>query len=63
MIRVFFLQFLKQQVNGVLEILVIFPCFACINQINQHGEILFFLRGFVPDISDQGCVIQFLSLW
>ena len=63
MIRVFFLRFVKQKVNGVREILVIFPCLACVNHINQHCEILFFLRGLIPDVGDKRRIIQLLGLW
>ena len=47
-----------KQINRIFEILIIFPCFTGIYQINQHGKILFLLRCFVPDICDQGCIIE-----
>lgn len=44
------------------EILIVLSGFACINQINQHGEILLLLRSFIPDISDQCRIIELFSL-
>ena len=61
-VRVLLFQLLKQQVNRIFEILIIFPCFTGIYQINQYGKILFLLRCFVPDICDQGCIIELFRL-
>ena len=63
MVWVLLLQLLKQQVNRIFEIFIIFPCFTGIHQINQHGKILFFLRCFVPDICDQCRVIELFSFY
>ena len=59
MVRVFFLQLLKEQINSIFEVFIVLSCFTCINHINQHGEILFFLRCFVPDVCNQCCIIEF----
>ena len=62
MVRVLCFQLLKQQIYGIFEILIVLSGFACINQINQHGEILLLLRSFIPDISDQCRIIELFSL-
>ena len=63
MVRVFFCQLVKQQVNGVLEILVIFPCLTCVNQVNQHCKVLFIFRRLIPYVGNQRRIIQFLCLY
>lgn len=62
MVRVFFLQLLKEQINSIFEVFIVLSCFTCINHINQHGKILFFLRCFVPDVCNQCCIIEFFCL-
>ena len=62
MVRLLFLQLRKKEVNWALVSLVVLPGFTGIDKIQQRYEILFFLRGLVPDVADQGGVVQPLRL-
>ena len=61
-VRLFFLQLCKKEVNGALVSLVVLPGFACVDKVKQRYEILFFLRGLVPDVPDERRVVQPLRL-
>lgn len=52
MLRVFFFQTFKHEVNRVLEVLVVLAGFRRIYHFKQRREVLFLVRGFVPDIAD-----------
>ena len=52
MLRVFFFQTFKHEVNRVLEILVVLAGFRRIYHFKQRREVLLVLRGFIPDIAD-----------
>ena len=56
MLRVFFFQTFKHEVNRVLEVLVVLAGFRRIYHFKQRREVLFFLRGFVPNVADKGAV-------
>ena len=58
MICIFFFQFFKKQIYSILEILIIFTGFRCINEFQQSAEILFFFRSFIPDVADQSAVVE-----
>ena len=62
MVRVFFLQLCKKEVNGALVFLVVLPGFAGIDKVQQRYEVLFFLRGLIPDVADQGRIIEAFRL-
>ena len=62
MIRVFFFQLCEKEVNGALVFLVVLPGFAGVDQVQQRYEVLFFLRGLVPDVADQGRIIEAFRL-
>ena len=49
-------QFLEQHIHGIFEVFIVFPGLAGIDEFQQCGEILFLLRGLVPDVADQGTV-------
>ena len=57
-----FFQISKKNVNRTLVVLVVFPGFTGIDKIQQCYEILFFLRGLVPDVADQSAVVQSFCL-
>lgn len=44
MVRVFFLQVRKKEVNGALVFLVVLPGFTGIDKIKQRYEVFFVLR-------------------
>ncbi len=56
MFRVFFLQPFKHEVNGGLKFRVVLAGFTGIYHFKQRREVLFFLRGFVPNVADKGTV-------
>ena len=56
MLRVFFLQPFKHEVNGALKFRVVLTGFTGVYHVKQRGKILFFLRGFIVDITDKGAV-------
>ena len=58
MLRVLFFQVFKHDVDRVLEFFIILADLHGIDKLNQGGEVLFFYRGFIVDISDQGTVEQ-----
>ena len=57
-IRLFPLQILKHQVNGIPEILVILACLHTADHINQRCEVAIFLQRFLPQIADQRGIEQ-----
>ena len=63
MLRVFFFQPFKHQVNGALKLRVVLAGFRRIYHFKQRGKVLFVLRGFVVDIADQGAVKKPFGLW
>ena len=63
MVRLLFFQLCKKEVNWALISLVVLPGFAGIDKIQQRYEILFLLRGLVPDVANQSGVIQPLRLY
>ena len=56
MIRLFCFQCIKHQVYGVFELLVILPDFHGVDELDKSGKGMFFHRGFIVDISDEGAV-------
>ena len=52
MLRVFFFQTFKHEVNRVLKVLVVLAGFRRIYHFKQRREVLLVLRGFIPDIAD-----------
>ena len=57
-IRLFPLQILKHQVNGIPEILVILARLHTADHINQRCEIAIFFQRFLPQIADQRRIEQ-----
>ena len=55
-------QFLKKLVHGILKFFVILTGFAGVDELQQRGEVLFLLRGFIPDVADQCAVEQAFGL-
>ena len=62
MLRLFLFQFLKQIIYGILKFFIILAGFAGVDKLQQRGEVLFFLRDFIPDVADQCTVEQAFSL-
>ena len=62
MFRLLLFQFFKKLVHGILKFLIILAGFAGVDELQQGGEVLLFLRGFIPDIADQCAVEQAFGL-
>ena len=62
MVRIFLLQCVKEQVNGVLKALVVLPHLHSVQHLYQCGKILFVGRGLVVDIADQRRIQKRLRL-
>ena len=56
MIGLFRFQCVKHQVHRILELLVVLPDFHRVDELDESGKVLFFHRGLVVDISDEGAV-------
>ena len=61
-VRFLFLQLLKEDIHRALVGLVIFPGFTGVDQVQEGNEVAFFLRSLIPDVADQGRIVQPLSL-
>ena len=57
-LRFLLFQFLKKFIHRILKFFVILTGFADVDELQQRGEVLFFLRGFIPDVADQCAVEQ-----
>ena len=57
-IRVFFFERIKEQIDGVLEIVVVLAHFHRVNHRHQRVEVLLMRRRFVEDIAHQRAVQQ-----
>ena len=58
MLRLLLFQFLKKLIYGIFEGFIILAGFAGVDELQQRGEVLLLLRGFIPDVSDQCAVEQ-----
>ena len=63
MLRVFFFQTFKHEVNGILKILVVLAGFRRIYHFKQRREVLFLVGGFVPDIADKRGVVELFRFY
>ena len=61
-VRLPFLQLRKEQVHRALISFVIFSGFTGIDKVQKCDEVLFFLRGLVPDVADQRGIIEAFRL-
>ena len=52
-VRLPVLQLRKKQVHRTLISLVVLSGFTGIDKVQKRDEVLFFLRGLVPDVADQ----------
>ena len=58
MFRLVLFQFFKKLVHRILKFFVILTGFACVDELQQRGEVLLLFRGFIPDVADQCAVEQ-----
>ena len=59
-VRLPFFQLRKEQVHRALISFVILSGFTGIDKVQKRDEVLFFLRGLVPDVADQRGLIEAL---
>ena len=57
MLRFLLFQFLKKLIHRILKLFVILTGFACVDELQQRGEVLLLLRGFIPDVANQ-CTVE-----
>ena len=57
-----FLQLRKEQVHRALIGFVVLSGFTGIDKVQKRDEVLFFLRGLVPDVADQCGIIEAFRL-
>ena len=57
MLRLLLFQFLKKLIYGIFEGFIILAGFAGIDKLQQRGEVLLLLRGFIPDVANQ-CTVE-----
>ena len=58
MFRLLLFQFIKKLIHRILKFFVILTGFACVDELQQRGEVLLLFRGFIPDVADQCTVKQ-----
>ena len=63
MLRVFFFQTFKHEVNRGLKFRVVLAGFRRIYHFKQRREVLLVLWGFIPDIADKGAVKEPFGLY
>ena len=56
--RLPFCQFLKHQIDGIFEVLVVLPHLHGVDHFDEGGEVLLLHRRFVVDIPDERRVKQ-----
>ena len=61
-VRVLLLQLGKEQVNGALKFLVVLSGLGCVDELQQREEVLFLRLRLVPDVPDEGGIVQALGL-
>ena len=57
MFRLLLFQFLKKLIHGILKFFIILAGFAGVDELQQRGEVLLLLRGFIPDVANQ-CTVE-----
>lgn len=60
-VRVLLLQLGEQQVHGGLELLVVLPRLAGVDEVQQGDEVALLRLRLVPDVPDEGRIVQALG--
>ena len=55
-------QFIEHEVNGIFEGLVILSGLRSVDQFEQGSEVFLVFGRFVPDVADEGCVVELFGL-
>ena len=62
MVRVALFQLIEHEVNGIFESLVILSGLRSVDQFEQGSEVFLVFRRFVPDIADEGGIVELFRL-
>ena len=62
MVRVLLLQLGEQDVHRALELLVVLPGLAGVDEVQQGDKVALLRLRLVPDVSDEGGIVQPLGL-
>ena len=62
-VRVLLFQLGEQQIHGGLKLLVVLPRLAGVDEVQQGDEVALLRLRLVPDVADEGGVVQALGLW
>ena len=61
-VRVLLLQLGEQQIHGRLKLLVVLPRLAGADEVQQGDEVALLRLRLVPDVPDEGGIVQALGL-
>ena len=61
-VRVFLFQLGEQDVHRALELLVVLPRLAGVDEVQQGDEVSLLRLRLVPDVPDEGGIVQSLGL-
>ena len=61
-VRVALFQFIEHEVNGIFESLVILSGLRSVDQFEQGSEVFLVFWRFVPDIADEGGIVELFCL-
>jgi len=61
-VRIAGFQLIEHDIHGVLEGLIVLSGFRGIDHLKERREVFLLFRCLIPDIADEGCVVQLLRL-
>ena len=61
-VRVAGFQLVEHDIHGVLEGLIVLSGFRGIDHFEQGSKVFLVIRCLVPDVTDEGCIVQLLRL-
>ena len=61
-IRVTGFQLVEHLVHGILEGFIVLSGFRGIDHFEQGSKVFLVIRCLVPDVTDEGCIVQLLRL-
>ena len=61
-VRVAGFQLVEHDIHGVLEGLIVLSGFRGIDHLKERSEVFLLFRCLVPDVTDEGCVVELFRL-
>ena len=55
-------QLVEHDIHGILEGLIILSGFRGIDHLKERGKVFLLFRCLVPDVADEGCVVELFCL-